>query len=202
MPVRTSFATPAERTVAELRDPGNYTSQAWKRMSRRIRSVYPICQYCERNLSESVDHVNGDATPPHKSDNLASTCSACHSTKTGIFERKGRVATIDTLHGLYVTLATVPAIPPLQCTMFSTLGFLSCLLDNRRRTYKIDDCLDALRDWMPQTAKLNADGCILAYLMQPNDSNIQSVCERMGVKLAVYALTFTNARYQVTQKIA
>ena len=201
MPVRTGFETPLV-SIASIRTPTDYVTQEWKRTSRRIRSVYPLCMYCERNLSESVDHVNGNSSAPHQLDNLAATCSNCHSTKTAIFERKGRTAEIATLHELYVTLATIPPVPPLQCTVYSPLGFLSCLLDNRRRTYNIDDVLYATRQWMPETEKADADGCILAYLMQPTDSSIQSVCDRLGIKLAPAAFAFTNARYQVTQKIA
>ncbi len=58
----------------------------WMKISRMYRNQHPICQYCNQNPAEDVDHVipfNGLKDPLRTAwSNLKSTCRQCHNAKT------------------------------------------------------------------------------------------------------------------------
>lgn len=72
-----------------------YSTQRWKRLSRKKRNKDPFCEYrfpgCEIMVSQ-VDHKvpiskGGD---PWAWENLASACQHCHSQKTYHVDTRGR----------------------------------------------------------------------------------------------------------------
>lgn len=178
MPVSSNFATPRS-TVAELRaaNAGDYTSQAWKRLSRYIRTKYPICQYCENALSQSGDHINGDSKD-NRSCNIAATCNECHNTKTHIFEAKGRHARIHTLYELYQAM---PLTSPIECKVYSPHSYVAGLIGRLHSTI-IDLSAVASR-----------------FLDEPTDANILFVCTALNIPVDC-ALNFTLVRNTIRRQ--
>lgn len=84
-----------------------YSSPAWKRLRDVKLSSNPLCEYCmargrTTTPAREVDHWRPVATHPDLAleyDNLRSTCSACHSSKTAA-ERRGKPWRGCDLHGL------------------------------------------------------------------------------------------------------
>lgn len=58
----------------------------WERISKLFRAQHPVCQECQQNASEDVDHVipfNGLKDPLRTSwSNLRALCRGCHNRKT------------------------------------------------------------------------------------------------------------------------
>ena len=64
-------------TTAEL----VYNSRRWKRLSQVMRSRYPVCQRCERDLTAEVHHVVPIDRAPllaYEPSNLRCLCERCH----------------------------------------------------------------------------------------------------------------------------
>jgi hypothetical protein len=67
-----------------------YKRYEWKEYSKRFLAINPKCYACG-SKSEHTDHVkghNGNEELFWKTDNLMPLCQKCHSTVTGLFDRK------------------------------------------------------------------------------------------------------------------
>ncbi|HEA3208362.1 TPA: HNH endonuclease [Aeromonas dhakensis] len=72
-----------------------YSTQAWQRLSKSVRSEYPICQVCNQKISDVVDHHYEIRYPDgeyYKLDarNLTAMCHQCHNNKTQQLSRRLR----------------------------------------------------------------------------------------------------------------
>ena len=58
----------------------------WERISRLKRSINPVCEYCNDNPADDVDHIEPfrSLDDPLRTEwtNLKSTCRQCHQAKT------------------------------------------------------------------------------------------------------------------------
>lgn len=194
MPVTRGFpkATPDAEApeVSNLDKKSPYSSQHWKRLSRRVRALSPTCEYCDDALSEHGDHVNGNDQDRRQA-NIAAVCSECHRIKTQLYESHKRSASVQSLMQLYLSILKAPPSPPMTCLTWSPLKYLSALIDNRRCCNKPFEILDRFSHLMLFTDPI--DKLVLSFLDTPSDLTLSPVTESLNIPLQD-ALTFTNAR--------
>lgn len=62
---------------------GHYSTERWKKVRKRVLRRDPICQMCEEEPSQEVDHITPLAEGGDDSmENLQGLCESCHSKKT------------------------------------------------------------------------------------------------------------------------
>ena len=64
-----------------------YRTARWKKLSKRIRTMRPVCEGCHVRPSKVTDHADGDYTN-NADDNLQALCVDCNATKTAKQHRR------------------------------------------------------------------------------------------------------------------
>lgn len=103
-----------------------YKTEAWKRLSRYVRSKDPYCFLCitvgQQTLAQSVDHLDGN-TNNDKMENLLALCHHCHAWKTVECEKAGK-------KNLEAPKEPTP-LPPKSCLdLLSELSYNRCVNPN------------------------------------------------------------------------
>lgn len=59
-----------------------YGSSRWQKLRALVKQQQPFCAGCQREMSATVDHINGDWND-NRRENLQGLCWPCHNAKSG-----------------------------------------------------------------------------------------------------------------------